>query len=150
MIAEEYSFPVIVSTHPRTRAMIDEKGVEINPLVQFKKPLGFSDYNALQIKAFAVLSDSGTISEESSILSFPAITVRNAMERPEALDTGNIVLTGLNPDTILQSIKVVTEEKESQLKHPIPAEYEIENVSQRVVKLIIGTAKLSNMWDGIN
>ena len=102
------------------------------------------------MNSFCAISDSGTISEESSILPFPAITVRNAMERPEALDTGNIILTGLNPDTILQSIEVVTEEKKSQRKHPIPAEYEIENVSQRVVKLIVGTAKLSNMWGGIN
>ncbi|MEA1947159.1 MAG: UDP-N-acetylglucosamine 2-epimerase (non-hydrolyzing), partial [Thermodesulfobacteriota bacterium] len=78
------------------------------------------------------------------------ITVRNAMERPEALDTGNIILTGLNPDTILQAIKMVTKEKASLSKHSIPAEYEVENVSQRVVKLIIGTAKLSHLWDSIS
>jgi UDP-N-acetylglucosamine 2-epimerase (non-hydrolysing) len=114
------------------------------------KPFGFFDYNHLQMNAFCAISDSGTISEESSILSFPAITVRNAMERPEALDTGNIVLTGLNPETIVQAIKVVTEENASQCKHPIPAEYEVENVSTRVVKLIIGTAKLSYIWDGIS
>ena len=102
------------------------------------------------MNSFCAISDSGTISEESSMLSFPAITVRNAMERPEALDTGNIVLTGLNPETIVQAIKVVTEENASQCKHPIPAEYEVENVSTRVVKLIIGTAKLSHIWDGIN
>ena len=78
-----------------------------------------------------------------------AITLRNATERPEALDTGNIILTGLNPDTILQAIKMVTEEKASLSKNSIPAEYEVENVSERVVKLIIGTAKLSHIWDGI-
>ena len=151
LVCEEYGFPVIVSTHPRTRKRLEIlPDVKLHDNIQFLKPFGFFDYNHLQMNALCAISDSGTISEESSILSFPAITVRNAMERPEALDTGNIVLTGLNPDTVLQSIKVVTEEKESQLKHPIPAEYEIENVSQRVVKLIIGTAKLSNMWDGIN
>ena len=151
LVCEEYGFPVIVSTHPRTRKRLEIlPDVKLHDNIQFLKPFGFFDYNHLQMNALCAISDSGTISEESSILSFPAITVRNAIERPEALDTGNIVLTGLDPDTILRSIKVVTEEKESQLKHPIPAEYEIENVSQRVVKLIIGTAKLSNMWDGIN
>ena len=151
LVCEEYGLPVIVSTHPRTRKRLEIlPDVKLHDNIQFLKPFGFFDYNHLQMNALCAISDSGTISEESSILSFPAITVRNAMERPEALDTGNIVLTGLNPDTILQSIKVVTEESASQVKHPIPAEYEIENVSQRVVKLIIGTAKLSNMWDGIN
>ena len=150
LVCEEYGLPVIVSTHPRTRKRLEIlPDVKLHDNIQFLKPFGFFDYNHLQLNAFCAISDSGTISEESSILSFPAITVRNAMERPEALDTGNIVLTGLNPDAILQSIKVVTEEKESQANHPIPAEYEIENVSQRVVKLIIGTAKLSNQWDGI-
>jgi len=151
LICEEYGLPVIVSTHPRTRKRLEAlSGVNLHANIQFSKPFGFFDYNYLQMNTFCAISDSGTISEESSILSFPAITVRNAIERPEALDTGNIILTGLSPDTILQSIKVVTEEKESQRKHPIPAEYEIENVSQRVIKLIIGTAKLSNLWDGID
>ena len=151
LICEEYGLPVIVSTHPRTRKRLEAlSGAKLQTNIQFSKPFGFFDYNYLQMNAFCAISDSGTISEESSILSFPAITVRNAMERPEALDTGNIVLTGLNPDTILQSIKVVAEENASQRKHPIPAEYEIENISQRVVKLIVGTAKLSHLWDGIN
>jgi len=151
LICEEYGLPVIVSTHPRTKKRLEAlPDVKLHANIQFLKPFGFFDYNHLQMNAFCAISDSGTISEESSILSFSAITVRNAMERPEALDTGNIILTGLNPETIVQSIKVVTEENASQRKYPIPAEYEIENVSQRVAKLIIGTAKLSNMWDGIN
>lgn len=151
LVCEEYGLPVIVSTHPRTRKRLEAlSGAKLHTNIQFLKPFGFFDYNHLQMHAFCAISDSGTISEESSILSFPAITVRNAMERPEALDTGNIILAGLNPDTILQSIKVVTEENASQRKHPIPVEYEIENVSQRVVKLIAGTAKLSHIWDGIN
>ena len=151
LICEEYDLPVIVSTHPRTRKRLKAlSGVKLHANIQFLKPFGFFDYNHLQMYAFCAISDSGTISEESSMLSFPAITVRNAMERPEALDTGNIILTGLNPDTILQAIKVLTEEKGSLGKYPIPEEYEIENVSQRVVKLIVGTAKLSHVWDGIN
>jgi UDP-N-acetylglucosamine 2-epimerase len=151
LVCEEYNLPVIVSTHPRTKKRLEALSeLKLHANIQFLKPFGFFDYNHLQMNAFCAISDSGTISEESSILSFPAITVRNAMERPEALDTGNIILTGLNPDTILQAIKVVTEEKASLGKHSIPAEYEVQNVSQRVVKLIIGTAKLSNVWDGIN
>ena len=151
LICEEYDLPVIVSTHPRTRKRLKAlSGVKLHANIQFLKPFGFFDYNHLQMYAFCAISDSGTISEESSMLSFPAITVRNAMERPEALDTGNIILTGLNPDTILQAIKVLTEEKGSLGKYPVPEEYEIENVSQRVVKLIVGTAKLSHVWDGIN
>jgi len=151
LVCEEYGLPVIVSTHPRTKKRLEGlPGVKMHANIQFLKPFGFFDYNKLQMNALCAISDSGTISEESSILSFPAISVRNAIERPEALDTGNIVLTGLDPDTILQSIQVVKEENTSQRKHPIPAEYEIQNVSQRVVKLIIGTAKLSHRWDGIN
>jgi len=151
LVCEEYNLPVIVSTHPRTRKRLEALSEKkLHTSIQFLKPFGFFDYNYLQMNTFCAISDSGTISEESSILSFPAITARNAMERPEALDAGNIVLTGLNPDTILQSIKVVTEENASQRKHPIPTEYEIGNVSQRVVKLIVGTAKLSHLWDGIN
>lgn len=151
LLCEEYGFPVIVSTHPRTRKRLEAFSKETpHANIQFLKPFGFFDYNHLQMNTFCAISDSGTISEESAILSFPAITVRNAMERPEALDTGNIVMTGLSPETIIQAIKVVTEEMSFKHIQPIPAEYEIENVSQRVVKLIMGTAKLSNMWDGIN
>jgi UDP-N-acetylglucosamine 2-epimerase (non-hydrolysing) len=151
LVCEEYGLHVVVSTHPRTRKRLDALSeAKLHANIKFLKPFGFFDYNHLQMNAFCAISDSGTISEESSILSFPAITVRNAMERPEALDTGNIVMTGLIPETIIQAIKVVTEENSFQHKHLIPAEYEIENVSQRVVKLIVGTAKLSNMWDGVD
>jgi len=151
LVCEEYDLPVIVSTHPRTRNRLEAlSDAKLHPNIQFLKPFSFSDYNNLQMNAFCALSDSGTISEESSMLSFPATTLRTATERPEALDTGNIILTGLKPDTILQAIKMVTEEKASLSKQPIPIEYEVENVSQRVVKLIIGTAKLSHIWEGIS
>jgi len=151
LIHDTYKKPIIVSTHPRTKKRLKAfSGREIQSNILFLKPFGFFDYNYLQMHAFCAISDSGTISEESSILSFPAITVRNAIERPEALDTGNIILTGLNPDMILQSIKMVTKERAFLEKYSIPAGYEVKNVSQRVVKLIIGTAKLSHLWDGIN
>jgi len=148
--SKDYHMPVIVSTHPRTRKRLEALSADKpDRNIRFLKPFGFYDYNHLQMHSFCTISDSGTISEESSILSFPAITVRNAMERPEALDSGNILLTGLNPDIIRQAIDVVTKEKDSQRRHPIPAEYEIENVSLRVLKLILGTAKLSHVWDNI-
>ena len=150
LVCEEFNLPVIVSTHPRTRKCLQALSESsLNPKIQFLKPFGFIDYVFLQMNAFCVISDSGTISEESSILRFPAITIRNATERPESLDSGNIVLTGVNPDTIVQAIKISTNEKESIKRHSIPAEYEICNVSQRVVKLILGTAKLSHLWDGV-
>jgi UDP-N-acetyl-L-fucosamine synthase len=151
MICAAYNLPIIVSTHPRTAKRLAQlsRGVS-NPLIHFMKPFGYFDYNKLQMNAFCVISDSGTICEEAALLSFPAITVRNAMERPEALDTGNIILSGLEPSTILYSIQVVTEEAKDGKQNPIPFEYEIENVSSRVLKLIIGTAKLSHIWDGIS
>jgi len=151
LVCKEYNLPVVVSTHPRTKKCLESlQDVKLNANIQFLKPFGFFDYNHLQMNAFCVISDSGTISEESSILSFPAVTVRNSMERPEALDTGSIILTGLNPEIILQSIKMLVEEESAQEKRSIPVEYEVEDVSQRVVKLIVGTAKLSHLWDGIN
>lgn len=150
LVCKEFALPVIVSTHPRTRKRIDALAeTKLNSNIQFLKPFGFIDYVYLQMNAFCVISDSGTISEESSILRFPAITIRNAFERPEALDSGNIILTGISPDTIIQAVKMVTQERESIKKYSIPVEYEIENLSQRVVKLIIGTSKLSHLWDGI-
>jgi len=149
LVCEEYNLPVIVSTHPRTKKRLEAlSGEKLHPSIQFLKPFGFFDYNHLQMNAFCAISDSGTISEESAILSFPAITVRNAMERPEALDTGNIIITGMEPNIIIQAIKIaINEHKKNNTK--IPSEYDVEDVSQRVVKFIIGTAKLSHKWQGI-
>jgi UDP-N-acetylglucosamine 2-epimerase (non-hydrolysing) len=112
------------------------------------KPFGFLDYVNLQINAACVLSDSGTICEESSMLSFPAVTVRTAMERPEAIDTGSIILTGLDTEVIVKSVKVQMEEVSTK-GICIPADYQITNTSQRVLNIILGTAKLSNAWHGI-
>ena len=147
---KQYTYPVIVSTHPRTRKRIESlEGHKISDGVQFLKPFGFVDYNKLQMQAFCVVSDSGTIGEESSILGFPAITARNAMERPEALDAGGIILTGLDCDVILQAVEVVTDQHKRGVRAPLPHEYAITNASQRVVNLILGTARLSNAWDGL-
>lgn len=153
-LAEKHGMPIIVSTHPRTRKRIDALAAEnLNPLVNFSPPFGFHDYNQLQMQTFCAISDSGTIAEESSILDFPAITPRDAFERPEALDVGCIMLTGLDRDTILNGVEAVTLMSAENVKmgrtKPVPADYCIANTSERVVNLILGTAKLSNGWDGI-
>jgi UDP-N-acetyl-L-fucosamine synthase len=153
-LAARYDMPVIVSTHPRTRKRLEAlEGARLDPRVQYMKPFGFHDYNHLQMNAFCAVSDSGTIAEESSILGFPAITPRDAIERPEALDVGCIVMTGLDRDTIENAVDAVTrlfaERRAKGLPNPVPADYCIENTSERVLSLILGTAKLSNGWDGI-
>ena len=112
LIAEKYNFPIIVSTHPRTRKMIDAKGIALHKNIQLLKPLGFNDYNALQMNSFAVLSDSGTISEESSILNFPALNIRDAHERPEAMEEASVMMVGLNTERVLQGLVQL----ESQLR----------------------------------
>ncbi|MCB4790700.1 MAG: UDP-N-acetylglucosamine 2-epimerase (non-hydrolyzing) [Elusimicrobia bacterium] len=150
LVAKEFGYPVIVSTHPRTKKHLEKiRNIKLENKISFLKPFGFFDYVNLQMNSFCVLSDSGTISEESSILSFPAITMRNAMERPEAMDSGNIVLTGIDSEVILQAIKAVVSERKKISSNPIPYEYTITNTSQRVLRLIIGMSKLSNRWDGI-
>ncbi|RDV01473.1 UDP-N-acetylglucosamine 2-epimerase (non-hydrolyzing) [Sphingorhabdus pulchriflava] len=153
-IAETYDQPVIVSTHPRTRNRLDAlEDAVLDPRVQYMKPFGFHDYNHLQMHAHCAISDSGTIAEESSILDFPAITPRDAIERPEAMDTGNIIVTGLDEHTILESMAAalaIHSERVSAGKRLVtPSDYQIANTSDRVVKLILGTARLSNKWDGI-
>jgi UDP-N-acetylglucosamine 2-epimerase (non-hydrolysing) len=150
-IAHQYKFPVIVSTHPRTRKRIESlDNKKLNSKIQFLKPFGFLDYVHLQQHALCTLSDSGTISEESSILNFAAISLRQSMERPEAQDTGSIILAGFDPDVILNSIALSIEEKNNRAYKDIPDDYQIEDTSWRVLKLIMGNTKLSNKWWGIN
>jgi UDP-N-acetyl-L-fucosamine synthase len=154
LLAEKHDMPIIVSTHPRTRKRLDAlDGQELDGRVQWMKPFGFHDYNKLQMNAFCAISDSGTIAEESSILGFPAITPRDAIERPEGLDVGCIMQTGLDQDTIVNGVDAVTrmfaERNAASISHPVPADYCVSNTSERVVSLILGTAKLSNSWDGI-
>ena len=149
-LAQQYGYPVIVSTHPRTQKRLDSLGYENKTgLIQFLKPFGFSDYNRLQKSSFCTVSDSGTISEESSMLEFPAVTIRNALERPEALDCGCITMTGTDPDRIIDCVAAVTRQFADGAPIECPADYQIENTSQRVVRLILGTAKLAHRWQGI-
>lgn len=153
-LAEKYDMPVIVSTHPRTRNRLEAlQNTTLDTRLQWMKPFGFHDYNHLQMQAFCAISDSGTIAEESSILGFPAITPRDAIERPEGLDVGCLIMTGLDCETILRGVDAVTrifaERHETGAARPVPADYCITNTSERVVSLILGTAKLSNGWDGI-
>ena len=149
-LAEKYDKTIIVSTHPRTKKRLENTPSEkINKRIRFLKPFGFFDFVNLQTNAMCTLSDSGTISEESAMLSFPAITLRNAFERPEALDAGTIVLTGLNVDVVLASINLVIQEHAAKKYELIPIDYKNPNVSWRVLKLIMGTARLSNGWNGI-
>jgi len=150
-LANNYNLPVIVSTHPRTRKRIEALGEKkLNKKIQFLKPFGFLDYVHLQQHALCTLSDSGTISEESSILNFPAISLRQSMERPEAQDTGSIILTGFDPGIILNSIALAIQEKSNRKFNSVPTDYQIEDTSWRVVKLIMGNTKLSNKWWGIS
>jgi len=138
IIATKYDLPIIVSTHPRTRKMIDTKGIKLNKNVILLKPLGFNDYNALQINAKAVISDSGTISEESSILNFPALNIRQAHERPEAMEEASVMMVGLNPERIFQGLIQLDSQKrgeERTLRNV--SDYSMPNVSDKVVRIII-------------
>jgi UDP-N-acetylglucosamine 2-epimerase len=138
LIAETYGLPIIVSTHPRTRKMIDIKKVKVNPLIQFLKPLGFNDYNALQLKSYAVLSDSGTISEESSVLNFAALNIREAHERPEAMEEASVMMVGLNPDRIMQGLVQLKYQKRGDERNfRRVTDYTMPNVSDKVVRIIL-------------
>ena len=138
LIAEKYNYPIIVSTHPRTRKMIDAKGIELHKNIQLLKPLGFNDYNALQMNSFAVLSDSGTISEESSILNFPALNIRDAHERPEAMEETSVMMVGLNPERVLQGlIQLESQLRGEERSFRKVADYSMPNVSDKIVRIII-------------
>jgi UDP-N-acetylglucosamine 2-epimerase len=138
LVGEKYDLPIIVSTHPRTRKMIDAKGIFLHPNIQLLKPLGFNDYNALQLNSKAVLSDSGTISEESSILNFPALNIRQAHERPEAMEEASVMMVGLNPERILQGlIQLESQKRGEERSFRNVAEYSMPNVSDKVVRIIV-------------
>ncbi len=134
-IAEKYQMPLIVSTHPRTKKMIESKGIVFNSLIKTMKPLGFNDYVKLQIKSKAVLSDSGTISEESSILGFRALNIRQAHERPEAMEEASVMMVGLEKERILQGLEVLETQDRDTLK--LVADYSKANVSDKVLRIIL-------------
>ncbi|WP_214784534.1 UDP-N-acetylglucosamine 2-epimerase (non-hydrolyzing) [Exiguobacterium sp. s183] len=145
-IAELYDLPIILSTHPRTRKMIDEKQVKFHKNIQLLKPLGFIDYNNLQINAKAVLSDSGTISEEASILSLKALNIREAHERPEAMEETTVIMSGLKKERVIQGLKNL--EQFEFTNNIIVRDYEVENVSYKVIKIIISYVDYinNNIW----
>lgn len=152
-LAEQYQFPIIFSTHPRTRKRLEALDITFNDHIMFAKPFGFDAYNHLQMNAFCAISDSGTIAEEAAILQFPAITPRESIERPEGVDVGCLIMTGLHKDRILDAVYAVTDMFALAQAHdtpiPVPQDYCVTNTSERVVNLILGTAHLSNQWDGI-
>ncbi|MCK9443849.1 MAG: UDP-N-acetylglucosamine 2-epimerase (non-hydrolyzing) [Tissierellaceae bacterium] len=146
-VAEKYKLPLIVSTHPRTRKMIEAKEVKFNPLVRTLKPLGFNDYVKLQIKAKAVLSDSGTISEESSILGFRALNIRQAHERPEAMEEASVMMVGLKKERILQGLEVLETQERDILR--LVGDYSMPNVSDKVLRIILSYTDYVNrvVWE---
>ena len=140
-LAEAYSYPVIVSTHPRTKIRLDSlPNKKLNPLVQFSKPFGFFDYNKLQMEAFCVVSDSGTIAEEGSLLNLPAITIRNAHERPEGMDVGTLIMAGLKKERVLDAVKVVTTQRQlaggDRVLPPVD-DYEAQAVSKKILRIVM-------------
>ena len=137
-ISEKYNLPIIISTHPRTKKKLEE--IEYNKnnnLLRFSKPYGFHEYNKLQMNAFCVISDSGTITEESSILNLPAITIRQAQERHEGMDEGTLIMSGLNKDRIIESIEIVTKEHKKSRTMKLVKDYDVDNVSKKVLKIIL-------------
>jgi UDP-N-acetylglucosamine 2-epimerase len=145
-IVEKFDKPVIVSTHPRTRKKLEEKTVaELDKRIQFLKPLGFPDYVKLQQNAACVISDSGTITEESSILSFPAVTIRQAHERPEGMDEGSLIMCGLEAESVIAAIEVVmTQYKENHQRFKVVGDYDVTNVSQKVLRIILSYSDYVN------
>ncbi|WP_151714416.1 non-hydrolyzing UDP-N-acetylglucosamine 2-epimerase [Acinetobacter bereziniae] len=137
-VAEKYNYPVIVSTHPRTRKRIKQMGVSFHPLVQLLKPLGFSDYNKLQLSAKAALSDSGTINEESSILNFPALNLRQAHERPEGMEEASVMMVGLTAERVLQGLEIVNfQTRGNDRMFRLVEDYSMPNVSEKVARIVL-------------
>lgn len=137
-VAGKYQYPVIVSTHPRTRKRIEELNIEFHPLIQLLKPLGFSDYNKLQLSAKATLSDSGTINEESSILNFPALNLRQAHERPEGMEEAAVMMVGLTAERVLQGLEILDHQPRGEVRSlRLVADYSMPNVGEKVARIVL-------------
>lgn len=145
-LAREYDMPVVVATHPRTRKKLEQLDRDdLDERVQFQKAMGFFDYNKMQKEAFCVISDSGTITEESSILNVPAITVRQAHERPEGMDEGVLIMSGLQPDAVLRAVNVVTQDAASgERKFRLVGDYDVDNFSHKVVRIVLSYVEYIN------
>jgi UDP-N-acetylglucosamine 2-epimerase (non-hydrolysing) len=143
-MAETYQMPVIYSTHPRSKKFIEQRNFQFHPLVQSLKPFGFLDYNKLQMNAYCVLSDSGTLSEESAMLDFAGVLIRTSTERPEVLDKGTVVVGGITTKDISQALEMAVSMRDNQEKTEMPDDYHDTNVSVKVVKLIQSYAKIVN------
>lgn len=141
-IAEKYQMPIVYSTHPRSKKRIEERGFEFHPLVKQLKPFGFFDYNKLQLNSFCTLSDSGTLSEESAILGFPGVLIRTSTERPEVLDKGTVVIGGITEKDIVQAVDISRNMKKNNEKTYLADDYQDDNVSVKVVKLIQSYTKI--------
>lgn len=144
MIAGHYNIPVIYSTHPRSMKKIEERNFKFNPLVKNLKPFGFFEYNKLQKNAYAVISDSGTLSEESSMLNFPGILIRTSTERPEVLDKGNMIIGGIEGEEIIQAIDMARTYFEENNRYELPVDYRDINVADKVVRIILSYYKIIN------
>jgi UDP-N-acetylglucosamine 2-epimerase len=148
-LAEEFTVPVVLSAHPRTRKRLEASSVVLGERVIVHKPFGFLDYNKLQLEALCVVSDSGSISEESAILKFPAVTIRDSIERPEAMDSGTILVSGIEPTAVVRCVREVIRQFEFTRTRPLPVDYSITDTSSRVVNLVLGLSGLSNRWSGV-
>jgi UDP-N-acetyl-L-fucosamine synthase len=146
-VHSSFGMPVVVSTHPRTRTRLEALGESVDGDVRWLEPFGFHDYNKLQLEAACVLSDSGTISEEAAILGFPAITLRDSIERPEALDAGTVIMTGLDPDDVRRAVGIAL--ADGPVTSSLPTGYEVSDSSNRVVRFILSTAGRHHAWSGI-
>jgi len=138
-LTEKYNMPIIISTHPRTRKKLEEVGYEVtNRLIRFSKPYGFHEYNNLQMNAFCVVSDSGTIAEEGSILNLPAVTIRQAHERPEGMDETTVIMSGLNKSRVIESVEVAISHNAEKIRAIKPVkDYEVDNVSKKILRIIL-------------
>jgi UDP-N-acetylglucosamine 2-epimerase (non-hydrolysing) len=146
LVSSTYSMPILVSTHPRTKKQLDQKNITKQSEIKFHDPFNFTDYNNLQKNALIVLSDSGTISEESAMLGFKAVTIRDSMERPEALEAGSIVMSGTKPENVIQAMEIVLN---TDPVSNLPSEYLISDTSSRVLNYIVSTVNQHNFWNAL-